>query len=62
MNVNVRLVAVGAAAPYFYKGRRGKYAALLEVLAKHAKARKIGLWKACPHTLYDPYHGVQTRR
>ena len=62
VNVNIRLVAVGAAAPYFYKGRRGKYAGLLEVLTKRAKARKIGLWKAYPHTLYDPYHGVQTRR
>jgi len=62
LNVNVRLVAVGAAAPYFYNGRRGKYAARLEFLARRAKAKKIGLWKACPHTTYDPYHGVQTRR
>jgi endonuclease YncB( thermonuclease family) len=50
LNVNIRLVAVGAAAPYFYKGRR------------RARARKLGLWKACPHTIYDPYDGVQTRR
>lgn len=62
VNVNVRLVAIGAAAPYFYKGRRGRYAARLEVLAKTARARKRGLWGACPHTPYDPYHGVQTRR
>ncbi len=27
LNINVRLVAVGAAAPYFYRGRRGRYAA-----------------------------------
>jgi hypothetical protein len=26
LNVNIRLVAVGAAAPYFYRHRRGKYA------------------------------------
>src|SRR3954469_591306 len=26
LDVNVRLVAVGAAAPYFYDGRRGRYA------------------------------------
>ena len=26
LNVNVQLVRVGAAAPYFYDGRRGKYA------------------------------------
>ena len=34
VNVNVRLVALGAAAPYFYEGRRGKYASRLEILAK----------------------------
>jgi endonuclease YncB( thermonuclease family) len=62
MNVNIRLVAVGAAAPYFYKGRTGRYATRLELLAKRARARKLGLWKACPHTPYNPYEGVQTRR
>jgi micrococcal nuclease len=62
VNVNIRLVAIGAAAPYFYKGRRGKYAAMLERLAKRARAKRLGLWGACPHTPYDPYRGVQTRR
>jgi endonuclease YncB( thermonuclease family) len=62
VNVNIRLVAIGAAAPYFYRGRRGRYANRLEFLAKRARARKLGLWKACPRTPYDPYHGVQTRR
>ena len=62
LNVNIRLVAVGAAAPYFYDGRRGRYARLLETLAKRAKARKLGLWGACPRTAYDPYRGVRTRR
>src|SRR5215475_5800221 len=33
LNVNVQLVRVGAAAPYFYEGRRGTYASLLERLA-----------------------------
>jgi endonuclease YncB( thermonuclease family) len=33
LNVNIRLVAVGAAAPYFYRGRRGQYANRLELLA-----------------------------
>ena len=60
--LNIRLVAVGAAAPYFYMHRRGGYAARLEALANRARARKLGLWKACPHTQYDPYHGIQTRR
>jgi hypothetical protein len=30
LNVNVQLVRVGAAAPYFNERRRGRYAALLE--------------------------------
>jgi micrococcal nuclease len=62
VNVNLRLVGVGAAAPYFYRGRRGRYAAELERLAKSAKAKKLGLWGACPRTKYDPYRGVETRR
>jgi micrococcal nuclease len=62
LNINVQLVRVGAAAPYFYEGRRGKYAALLERVALRAKARKLGLWKRCPHTPYDPTRGVSTRR
>ena len=62
VNVNIRLVAVGAAAPYFYEGRRGRFAARLEVLAKRARAKRLGLWGACPRTPYDPYEGVDTRR
>jgi endonuclease YncB( thermonuclease family) len=62
LNVNIRLVAVGAAAPYFYLGRRGRFAGRLEFLARRARARHLGLWGACPRTPYDPYRGVQTRR
>ena len=61
VNVNRRLVAVGAAAPYFYEGRRGQYANRLEALAKTARAEKVGLWRACPRTPYDPYNGIETR-
>jgi endonuclease YncB( thermonuclease family) len=61
VNVNLRLVADGAAAPYFYRGRRGRYANRLEQLAKQARAKKLGLWKACPRTVYDPYKGIETR-
>jgi endonuclease YncB( thermonuclease family) len=60
VNVNLRLVAIGAAAPHFYDDRRGQYAARLEALATHARRAKLGLWKACPHTPYDPYSGVET--
>lgn len=62
LNVNVRLVAVGAAAPYFYHGRRGRYAALLDRLARTARARRLGLWGACPRTRYRPDRAVQTGR
>lgn len=62
VNVNLRLVAVGAAAPYFYNSRRGRFANRLEALAKRAKAKRLGLWRACPRTVYDPYRGVETRR
>jgi endonuclease YncB( thermonuclease family) len=60
LDVNIRLVALGAAAPYFYRHRRGRFAARLERLALHARARKLGLWGHCPGTPYDPYHGVAT--
>ena len=62
VNINIHMVRLGAAAPYFYEGRRGKYANRLEALAKQARAKKLGLWGACPRTMYDPYHGVETRR
>jgi len=60
LDVNVHLVAVGAAAPYFYLHRRGRYAARLERLARRARARKLGLWGRCPGTPYDPFRGVAT--
>jgi endonuclease YncB( thermonuclease family) len=61
VNVNLRLVADDAAAPYFYNGRRGRYATRLEALAARARNQKRGLWKACPHTVYDPYSSIETR-
>jgi endonuclease YncB( thermonuclease family) len=39
VNVNIRLVTVGAAAPYFYGRRRGRYADLLEARARRARRR-----------------------
>jgi endonuclease YncB( thermonuclease family) len=62
VDINIRLVAMGAAAPYFYAHRRGRYAARLEALARRARARKLGLWGHCPGTPYDPYHSVETGR
>lgn len=62
MNVNVALVRLGAAAPYFYGGDRGRYASRLMAEAQRAKAARRGLWGACPGTTLDPYRPVNTGR
>lgn len=54
VNVNLALVREGAATPYFYRGEKGKYAAALLAAAREAKAKKRGLWGACPGTRLDP--------
>ena len=53
-NVNVELVRVGAAAPYFYRGERGRHAAALLRAAKLALAERRGLWRACPAARLAP--------
>jgi micrococcal nuclease len=60
LNINVALVRSGAAAPYFYRGDRGRYAALLTKLALRARARRLGLWGACPHTPVEFDRAVDT--
>jgi len=53
-NINLKLVEIGAATPYFYKGEKGKYSAQLLKAAQNAKAKKFGLWKTCPNTKLEP--------
>jgi micrococcal nuclease len=60
LNVNVQLVRVGAAAPYFYDSRRGRFASLLERLALRARSMRLGLWGLCRGTGYNPDRGVAT--
>jgi endonuclease YncB( thermonuclease family) len=60
VNLNLRLVADGAAAPYFFDGERGRYAETLMESAESARAGHKGLWGACPRTVLDPQHGVST--
>ena len=60
LDVNIQLVRVGAAAPYFFDYRRGRYAGELVRLARRARARNLGLWGRCPGTPWDPNHGVST--
>jgi micrococcal nuclease len=62
VNVNVELARRGAAAPYFYRGDKGRYSAALMLAARGAKAAKRGLWKACPSTVLDPFGAVETGR
>jgi endonuclease YncB( thermonuclease family) len=62
LNVNLALVRVGAAAPYFYSGDRGRFAAQLGKLALQARVARAGLWGACPGTPVDFERGVATRR
>ena len=59
-NVNLQLVRRGAAAPYFYRGDRGRYANQLMAAASAAKAARRGLWGSSPHTSLDPDHAIET--
>ena len=60
VNVNIELVQRGAAAPYFYRGERGRYAGRLMAAVASAKAVRHGLWKACPGTVLDPDRAIDT--
>ena len=60
LNINVQLVRIGAAAPYFYDYRRGRYSRLLVRYGLRARRRHVGLWGRCPGTPWDPNHGVST--
>jgi micrococcal nuclease len=60
VNVNLELTRRGAAAPYFYRGDRGRYAGSLMRAAQSAKAATRGLWRACPRTVLDPFRAVAT--
>jgi endonuclease YncB( thermonuclease family) len=62
VNVNMQMVQLGAAAPYFYRGDRGRYASRLMATAVSARAARRGLWGACPQTLLNPSLAVDTGR
>jgi endonuclease YncB( thermonuclease family) len=47
--VNLRLVREGAAAPYFYSGAEGQYAAQIFDAAVTARKAGKGLWGHCRH-------------
>ena len=60
INVNLRLVANGSAAPYFYRGDRGRWSDALLTSARRAKRLRLGLWDACPRARLDPDRALET--
>lgn len=59
-NINLKLVEIGAAAPYFYRGEKGQYSNQILKAAQTAKAKSLGLWKSCPGTQLTPNNAVTT--
>ena len=60
LNVNLEMVKIGAAAPYFYQGEKGIYSAAMLKAAQDAKLYKVGLWKDCPGTKLLPTKAITT--
>lgn len=60
INLNLKLVKLGAATPYFYGGDKGKYATSISKLARQAQSQSRGLWKECPGTKLNEYSALQT--
>jgi micrococcal nuclease len=58
--VQHRLVLDGAAAPYFFGGDRGRYAATLDRSARKARAAGMGAWGHCPQATYHPTRAWST--
>ena len=59
-NINLRMVEIGAAAPYFYQGGLGVYSKQILKAAENAKRNEVGLWKLCPGSKLNPYSALQT--
>lgn len=61
-NVNLELVARGAASPYFFRSERGRYADDLLDAARAARRDARGFWRACPDAELNPGLGSLTGR
>jgi micrococcal nuclease len=59
-NLNIELVARGAASPYYFRGDRGRHAAALDDAAEAARAAGRGYWGACPLARLEPGRGSVT--
>jgi hypothetical protein len=60
ININLRMVEIGAATPYFYRGAKGKYANAFIIGVKSAQKKALGLWKECPGTKLNVYSAITT--
>jgi endonuclease YncB( thermonuclease family) len=60
ININLEMVKIGAASPYFYRRELGRYSTELLKAAEAAQANKVGLWGACPGTKLNPYSALTT--
>jgi endonuclease YncB( thermonuclease family) len=59
-NVNLARVSQGAAAPYFYRGARGRGSAALLEAAERARDERRGLWGSCPRARLRPTRAVDS--
>ena len=59
-NINLEMVRIGAAAPYFYRSERGRYADKFLKAAQSARTNNLGLWSACPNAKLEPNRALQT--
>lgn len=62
LNVNLKMVEIGAAAPYFYRSERGLYADKFLMAANSAKKKSLGFWQKCPGTVLTPNNSLQTSK
>lgn len=62
VNINLRMIKVGAASPYFYRSELGMYSAQMLEAAKSAQERKLGLWNECPGTVLNPNRALSTQK
>ena len=60
ININLRMVEIGAATPYFYRGAKGEYANAFIRGVKSAQKKTLGLWKECPGTKLNVYSAITT--
>lgn len=59
-NLNIELVTLGAASPWFFNGELGMFSDKLMSEAKKAKSESRGLWKECPGAVLSPYKSLSS--